>query len=275
MVLIILFIAFIIIWCLSPLFRIIVRNLYIIPVYALLDFIYNIKHRKECFPFPTGISIFVGMFGTGKTLSMTHRALNLYKACNGKIRIISNYHINDIPYIPLVNFNQICELENDPESEIYGTLVLIDEVEHLLSHRNYSNFPLSMISVLCQQRKCKVAIWSTAQRYMMVDKLFRSITTDVIDCKKYWRFCRLVYYDAWEMENAVNYESVKPRGRIWWFVKNQDYNSYDTMALIRKESAADFISNDEAIKNKGLDMIRNNVNVKNVIVKYEDIELWF
>ena len=92
---------------------------------------------------------------------------------------------------------------------------------------------------------------------MMVDKLFRSITTDVIDCKKYWRFCRLVYYDAWEMENAVNYESVKPRGRIWWFVKNQDYNSYDTMALIRKESAADFISNDEAIKNKGLDMIRN------------------
>lgn len=257
--------AFIIIWLISPLFRLICKNILIIPVYAFTDFLSAFKNKKWRYNnFPFGITLYIGMFGCGKTLTMTHRARLIYNSFGGKVRILSNYHLNDIPYIPLINFNQLCELEED-QDQFIGTLVLIDEIEHLLSHRNFAKFPLQLVSVLCQQRKCKVAILASAQRYAMVDKLFRSITTYVVDCKKVWRFSRCITYDAWEMENAVNYESIKPINKLWWFVKNQDYNAYDTMALIRKETADDFISNDEAIKNKGLDMIRQNINVKNVI----------
>lgn len=258
-------IPLIVLYCISPLFRLICKNIGYIPYYYVKDLVFNIKnHKWKEKQFPVGISLYIGMFGSGKTLSMTHRARLIYNAFGGRVRILSNYHLEGVDYIPLINFNQICELENDSDDYV-GTLVLIDEIEHLLSHRNFSKFPLAMISVLCQQRKCKVAILASAQRYMMVDKLFRSITTNVVDCKKIWRFVRCTYYDAWEMENAVNFDSVKIQGRVWWFVHDRDFDCYDTMALIRKESADEFISNDEAIKNKGLDLIKQNINVKNVI----------
>ena len=255
----------IILWLISPLFKVICKNIHLIIIYFFTDLIDNFKHKRwKERSFPYGIHLYCGMFGTGKTLTMTHRARMIYHAYGGKVRILSNYHLTDIPYIPLINFNQICELEED-QGEYVGTLVLIDEIEHVLSHRNYSKFPLSMLSVLCQQRKCKVCILASSQRYAMVDKLFRSITTNVIDCRKIWRFAKMTVYDAWEMENAVNYESIKPRDYIWWFVKNQDYRSYDTYQMIRKNSAEDFISNDEAVRSKGLDMMKQQINVKNII----------
>lgn len=255
----------IILWLISPLFRIICKNIHLVCIYFFLDLYDNIKHKRwKTNNFPYGIDLYIGMFGSGKTLTMTHRARLLYQAYGGQVRILSNYHLNDIPYIPLINFNQICDLEDNNDQYI-GTLVLIDEIEHVLSHRNFSKFPLEMLSVLCQQRKCKVTIWASCQRFSMVDKLFRSITTNVIDCNKMWRFASCTIYDAWEMENAVNYDSIKARSKLWWFVKNQDYRSYDTYQMIRKNSAEDFISNDEAIRSKGLDMMKQQINVKNVI----------
>lgn len=254
---IVLFIGFILLFTISPLFRLIVNNLHLIGIYSFIDLLEYIRYRKWDKFDLYGIDMFIGMFGHGKTLSMTHRARLIYKKFGDRVRFVSNYRLNDIPYIPLINFNQLVDLGED-ESDFEGTVVLIDEIENVLSHRNYANFPLALLHTLTQQRKKRVYILCSAQRFFMVDKIFRSITTNVINCNKYWRFQHCELYDAWDLEQSMNYSNIKRMSNRWWFVKNQDYNSYDTSEMVKKSTAEDFISNDEALVRKGLDSMSNN-----------------
>ena len=132
-----------------------------------------------------------------------------------------------------------------------GVVVLIDEIELLLNNRKYSDFPLELLHTLCQQRKFKMVILATAQRFGMVDIAFRRITTFVEECNKLWRFQCTKVYDAWEIENAINPKLVKPIGRRCFFVRNKLYKSYDTTQSITRENTADFISNKESLERKG------------------------
>lgn len=240
---------------LFPLVRCVIKNLHLIGIYSVVDVYLYFKYKKWKEFNLYGIDIFVGMFGHGKTLSMTHRAMQIYKKYGDDVRFISNYKLVGIPYIPLINFNQLVDLGNeDPEGRKYkGTVVLIDEVENILNNRNYSKFPLALLHSLTQQRKLKLYIMSSAQRFFTVDKYWRILCNHVFNCNKYWRFQHVEVYDAWDLENAMNYRDIKRIGNIWWFVKNQDYNSYDTEEMIKKGTAEDFISNEEAIVRKGLE----------------------
>lgn len=236
-----------------PLIRVIITNLHLIGLYSLLDTILYIKDQKWKDFNLFGISMFIGMFGHGKTLSMTHQARLIYEKYGDNVRFISNYKLNDIPYIPLINFNQLVDLGEEEEENYVGTVILIDEIENVLSHRNFANFPLPLLHMLTQQRKKRVYILCSAQRFFMVDKLWRSITTNVYNCNKFWRFQHVEEYDAWELENAMNYSMIKRKSNHWYFVRNKDYLAYDTSQMISKGSAEDFISNDESIVRRGLD----------------------
>lgn len=254
---VIIFFVFIFFVIISPFLRCFLKNLHNVGIYSLYDlFVYFRDKRWKNFN-EFGIDMFVGMFGHGKTLSMVHKARLLYKQYGDSIIFISNIHLYDIPYIQLVNFNQLVDLGNDMPEGVQGYVVLIDEVSSVLSHRNFANFPLELIGLLCQQRKKHVYILCSAQRFFMVDKIFRSITTNVIDCNKIWRFCNNSYYDAWDYENAMNSQLVKKLVNRWWFVKNKDFNAYDTSEMISKNSVSDFISNEDALKRKGLDSVVN------------------
>lgn len=254
-----LIVVFLILWVISPFFRTLLKNLHYSIFYCFKDIIKYFR-EKEWEKFGLyGIDMYINMFGAGKTLSMTHKATQLYKHYGDNLRFISNYHLNDIPYIPLVNFNQLVDLGTD-DSDFVGTVVLIDEISTVLSHRNFANFPIEMLSMLLQQRKRHIYIMCTAQRFFMVDKIWRSITTNVKDCNKIWRFENIKVYDAWDYENAVNPELLKFRNNSWWFVHDRDYDAYDTSEMISKQSADDFISNEEAIIRKGLDSINTSID---------------
>lgn len=241
-----------------PFFRCVVWNVHNVYFYGVKDIILYFKEKKwKDVNIGNGITCFIGMFGHGKTLSMTKYATKAYKLYGDKIRFISNYHLTDIPYIPLVNFNQIVKIGEEEDSPYEATLILIDEIELLLSHRNFSNFPLTLLSSLMQQRKLKIRMVVSCQRWFTVDKIFRSITTDIYDCDKVWRFQRMVNYDAWDYENAMNFSLIKPLRKIVWFVKDSDYNSYDTKQMISRQSSKDFISNEETIVRVGLDNMSN------------------
>lgn len=245
--------VFLLVWGLT---RCIIFNIHNIVIYSVYD-IYTFFRDKKWRNFNYfGIDMFVGMFGHGKTLSMTHKARKLYKKYGDEIKFISNYDLKGIPYTTLINFNQLVEL-GEQENNLKGTVVLIDEIQSVLSNRNYASFPLQLLSTLTQQRKKHVYIMCTAQRFFMVDKLFRSITTHVIDCNKYLRLQNMAYYDAWDYENAMNVQLIKSMFSIWWFVKNKDFESYDTEQMIKKNCAEDFISNEESIVRMGLDATVN------------------
>ena len=224
-------IAVLIIMMLFPLTRMIIKNLHLIGVYSFIDLYMYIKYRKWREFNLYGIDIFVGMFGHGKTLSMTHRARMIYKQFGDSIRFISNYKLVGIPYIDLVNFNQLVDLGEEDDSIYQGTVVLIDEVENLLGNRNFSKFPLQLLHLLTQQRKKKCYIMASCQRFSTVDKMFRILANHVFNCNKYWRFQHVEVYDAWDLEQAQNYRDIKRLGNKWFFVKNQDYNSYDTSEI--------------------------------------------
>lgn len=267
-----------------PLVRCALFNLHRICYYSVKDIYTYFKLCKWQDFNLYGIDLFVGMFGKGKTLTMTHRVAGLYNKYGDKLRIISNYNLKDIPYIPLINFNQLVELgcvdtspippqypdEDDvtyswrvfkhdlntymgEESKLVGTVVCIDEISSILSNRNYANFPLELLGLLCQPRKKNVYIMCTAQRFFMVDKLFRSLTTNVYDCRKRWRFQRYSVFDAWSYENATDVSLVRPLFSGCWFVEDADYQSYDTSELIDKHKASDFISNEDTLVRKGLE----------------------
>ena len=181
----ILIVGLILIFLISPLVRCIIKHLHLVGIYSAVDLILYIVHRKWRDFNLYGIDMFIGMFGHGKTLSMTHRARMIYQRYGDQVRFISNYKLNDIPYIPLINFNQLVDIGEEEETKYIGTVVLIDEIENVLSHRNFSNFPLALLHTITQQRKKKLYIMTSAQRFFMVDKIFRSITTSVINCNKF------------------------------------------------------------------------------------------
>ena len=212
--------------------------------------------------------MYVGMFGKGKTLTLVNKADRLYKQFGDSIKFISNIELTNVPYIPLVNFNQLVEL-GERDDDVQGYVVVIDEISSVLSHRNYANFPLELLGLLCQQRKRHVYIMCTAQRFFMVDKIFRSITTRVMDCSKLWRFEHCSVYDAWEYENATDTNLVKRLSHDWFFIRDYDFNAYDTNQMVTNSMCADFISNEDIAVRKGLDsgIVRPN-NIKNVTKRF-------
>lgn len=256
-------VIFIVVCFCMKLTQCIIFNAHNIIIYSVRDLWEYIRDKKwkdfSCF----GIDMYIGMFGKGKTLSMVHTARRLYKKYGDSLIFLSNFKLNDIPYKPLINFNQLVDLGEEMPEGVQGYVVLIDEISSVLSHRNYASFPLELIGLLCQQRKKHVYIMCTAQRFFMVDKIWRSITTNVIDCNKFWRFEHNSFYDAWDYENAMNASLIRRQYHDWWFVKNKDYEGYDTSEMISKTAASDFISNEEAIVRKGLDSTVNELAVKN------------
>lgn len=241
-----------------------------------------------------GIKVFVGMFGHGKTLTSSHFAHKFYKKYGDDLLFIANYKLKDMPYTPLVSFEQLVEvqelrqeiettkneieiiekrleygavLEDEELAELEslkfkletkqkefpykGVVVCISEIELLLNNRKYADFPIELLHTLCQQRKFKMYCMVDAQRFGMIDIAFRRISTWVDDCHKIWRFQCNKVYDAWDMENAINPQYVKPLRRYCFFVRDKDYNGYDTTESVTRYNSADFISNKESLERKG------------------------
>lgn len=241
----------------SPFFREFITHIPQVFFHAEKDLILYFKDRKyERFPF-FGIDIFCGLFGHGKTLSMVHRANKIYKHFGDKTLFLSNFHLENIPYIELTNFKQLVNIGEQEDASYENVVCLIDEVETVLNNRNYQAFPLEMLTPLCQMRKRHFYIMATSPRFFQIDKLFRTLATNVFMCDKFWRFQHMQAYDAWDLENGQNSQFLKRIANIWWFVYDRDYNAYNTEQMISKNMASDFISNKEAIQKKGLDSMAN------------------
>ena len=220
--------------------------------YSITDFIhYLIRHGwNEC---KTGqIIAYTALFGKGKTLSVVHYVRNQYLKYNNKpvwdrdrrkfvtqkIYIISNVDLN-IPYEKFVSLEQIVrvseqfrkmDIENDTMTV---TMVLGDEFSVQLNSREFKkNIDPLFLNTLLTCRHHHISLIYDAQRFNHVDALLRQVTSYVIECKKIWRFMVQYQYDAYEMENAVNPTLIVPIIKFGWFVKDSDYNAYDTLACV-------------------------------------------
>jgi len=214
---------------------------------------------------------YTGLFGRGKTLSAVHKVVTSYRRYDGKrvwcprrkrfviqrIKVISNVQLN-IPYEEFVGLLQLVEVSrlnqeyDDANDTLTCTLVLGDEFSVQLNSRKFKENidPLVLNSILtCRHHY--MSIYYTSQRFGHVDALLRQVTAYVVECDKLWRFQRQAVYDAWDMENATTASVIRPLRRGCWFVRNGDYNAYDTYAtvgnLVKAVKDGDMMSEEQII----------------------------
>ena len=217
-----------------------------------LDLYHYLVHKggNSC---PTGeLVAFVGLFGKGKTLSAVHKVVSMYERYNGvkvwcgrrkklvtqRVKVLSNVSLK-IPYEDFVSLEQIVlcaernEAFDDEHDTLTVTLVLGDEFSVQMNSRSFkTNIDPLFLNTLLTCRHYHISLYYTSQRFGHVDALLRQVTSYVVDCDKPWRFQRQNLYDAWELENATNTMLLTPIARRCWFVRNRDYEAYNTLACV-------------------------------------------
>lgn len=241
--------------------------------YFCRDCFFFIAHKgfNDC---PTGeMMCFEGMFGRGKTLSAVHHVCGLYRTYNDKpvwdrkkgkfvrqyVHIISNVDIKNVDhYEQLDSLSQVVQnayrnkdLDDEMDTKTI-LLVLIDEASVQLNSRSFkTNINADFLNTLLTSRHYHMSMFYTSQRFSLTDKLLRDVTQTVVHCEKVWRLMAQSIYDGYELENAGNPELVQPRSRGGFFVRNRDYNAYDTLAVVdrlqKSFDESDFISDEEIL----------------------------
>lgn len=243
-----------------------------VAIHGIKDLWLYIKHKgwNTC---PVGaLDIYCGYFGSGKTLSLVHQVVGLYNRyhdkpvwCNRrkkfvtqKIVVLSNVDLS-IPYVKLesladvVNMARSSPTVDDANDTLTVTIVAMDELSVQMNSRSFKeNFNAYFLNTLLCCRHYHISFYGSAQRFGHVDKLMRDVTHHVVQCEKIWRFQLFKVFDAWELENAENPEMIKSLRRGIWFVKDKDYNAYDTLAVVdnlkKKVDEGDLLSEAQIIE---------------------------
>ncbi len=239
----------------SVIARLIVLHPFKTVFYGVRDLYFYFMH-KQYNEYTAGIlNCYCAHFGGGKTLSIVHYVTHLFKRYNNKkvwdrgrkkfvlqkIHIISNVDLKSCPYEPLQSLSQVvaCAYNNkkidDEENTRTVVIVLLDEASVQLNSRSFkTNIDPIFLNTLLTSRHYHISFLYSSQKFKLTDALMRSVTQKCINCKKVWRFMVQEEYDADEIEYASDPTMVKPRRRTGFFVRDFDYNSYDTLACVDK-----------------------------------------
>lgn len=131
---------------------------------------WDYRHPRPAVPF--GILGFIGLPGSGKTLSMVElldRTNSLYDV---EVKIFTNFgYCRQSGAI-----NNIQDIIDTPANSI----IAIDELQTLFSSRNWKDFPIEMLSVITQHRKKAKQILFTAQDFDLIDVNIRRLCNYII-----------------------------------------------------------------------------------------------
>ncbi len=264
-------IGFIILMVCSIRFRVAVCHPFVTIYYAVKDFIKYVRF-KEYRRLATGMLVaFVGLFGKGKTLSAVHKVVKIYQKYNNRtvydpfrkkwvkqrVYILSNVELS-VPAVPLTGLKQLVELSKemhnyDKEHDTLTCIIVMgDEFSVQLNSRAFKdNIDPLFLNTLLTCRHHHISIFYTSQRFNHVDALLRQVTSYVISCDKQWRFMCHEQYDAYQLEKATDTTLIKPLKRFGWFIKDKDFNAYDTLACVDNLSKSckegDMLSSEEIL----------------------------
>ena len=195
----------------------------------LLKFIYlktkDIFKRKKKLPF--GIIAYVGGVGEGKTLSIVERLENtkkLYK--NVDVKIYTNFGY--------VNQDEEIKSIEDIINADDNSIIAIDEVHTLFGSREWKEFPISMLSLITQNRKHSKQLLFTSQDFALMDVSLRRLCNYIVECK--------ILSGRWVFQKAFrpnDYKPIenefRPRHRAWrysFIATDEMFDLYDTFKII-------------------------------------------
>lgn len=285
MIIIIPIIVIIALCILSVCFRLVLLHPFATVYYTIRDG-YRYFRYKQWNVLKTGKLIaYVALFGKGKTLSVVHYIMRLYKKYHNKkiydfnrkkwvtqrVVVVSNVDLS-IPFVPFKSLAQVVSMADhnraidEKNDTLTVTLVLGDEFSVQMNSRSFkSNIDPLFLNTLLTCRHHHITLVYDAQKFKHVDALLRQVTSYVVSCNKVWRFCVHCYYDPDQLEYATDPTLVKPYKRTGFFVKNKDYSAYDTLACVgnlqKSIKDGDMLSEDEILALRQND---DNTGVENV-----------
>ncbi len=272
-------VAFFLLLIHSVIFRLILLHPFATIHNGIKDIYYYFKYRKYDIYDGGLLNCYFAHFGGGKTLSVVQFVTYLFKRYNNKkvwdrgrrkfvlqkVHIISNVHLNGTPYEELVSLSQVvcCAWKNKELDKKRDTrtvvLVLLDEASSQLNSREFkTNINADFLNTLITSRHFHMSIYYTSQKFKLVDALLRSVTQRAISCHKVWRFMVQEYFDADEIEYAVNPSIVRPIRRTGFFIKDKHYNSYDTLATVKKLQKS--VDSDDMMSEEEILALRGAIN---------------
>ena len=204
------------------------------PKYLFSSLKYKLLFARENpdYFYPSGIWVFCGPQGSGKTLSAVKCLREMVKEYP-KVKVCSNIELKNFPVevIPFTDYSQLTTLTNGVE----GIIFLLDEIHVLWNSLESKEVPISEMACFCQMRKDRRVIIGTSQVYSRIAKPIREQLQYVIDCKNVWN---LIQYnkvlDPTEcIEKNGHLDAVCLKIQIWMH-SPELYESYDTLFKIVK-----------------------------------------
>lgn len=188
---------------------------------------WKIKNRDPEEMTTTGINIFCGPQGSGKSLSMIHYLKKIVKDYPKAI-IVTNIEFNFKCSNPTIKYSSFDDFKI--ENGIYGVIYVLDEIHLILNSLESKGVPLSVIVELSQQRKQRKLILGTSQIYSRMAKPLREQIKSCIICKNLFGIFQLNYMiNAFETEEGsdgkLKYKKLKTS---FFFHSKEDYTNYDT-----------------------------------------------
>lgn len=189
----------------------------------------NSLKNDDSFPY-SGLWIFSGSQGSGKTLLMMH-LLKIIHDEYPEALILSDISIYGVPSIPYTGIEDIERYANGK----YGLIVVLDEIHTLFNSLESKNMPLSQMQIWCQNRKNKRLILGTSQRFNRVGKPIREQCHLNYECKK-----PLPFLYAYRVKDATDYDD---NGNYIGEVNNYHYyvpkvkvmRMYNTLEVVKRE----------------------------------------
>lgn len=195
---------------------------------------------------PSGLLLFVGAQGTGKTLSAVNYIYNVMKKYP-KCMLVTNVYLKDYP---IDNERVFCFYNNDDFMKYsngnYGVVFFVDEIQLYLNSLESKNINLDVIGQISQQRKQRKHIVATSQVFGRMAKPLREQFNHIVLCKNvlgFIQYNRLVDRDSLDGETSTD-TNIKgeTKKKFFYFHSPIYYDRYDTYSVIEKNK---FVSREE------------------------------
>ena len=141
----------------------------------------------------------------------------------------------------------------------YGIIIVLDEIHQYFHSHDSKGIPAWCTQVFSQQRKRKMLILGTAQKWPDIAKVIRDQIVNLILCSKLGHSITLYVVDpeTYESNYGVMEAPVKKIGRVW--LKKEIRDLYDTSQVI--ESGREVFGGNEieSKKSDNSDKIAKNI----------------
>lgn len=200
----------------------------------------TIKYKrdfKKSHPFyfePSGLLVFCGAQGSGKTLSAVQYIRELSFMYPNAILCTNTYIKGLHKNMRVVEYEGLKSL-TDIENGYYGVIYFIDEIHLEFNSLESKNIPIEVMVEISQQRKQRKHIIGTSQQFLRMAKPLREQVRDLVICRNFFNCIQYnMLVDGMSIFEDNGHIKMDVRKKSLWFHKPELYDSYDTYAKMKR-----------------------------------------